>query len=967
MNEFVENVWTQFGIETQEHIEEIELNLVAAERSGATPELVGSLFRAFHSLKGLANAMGMSSFSRLGHRAENILGVIREGDFPLNSDVISLLLAALDEIKVLRQSVVASHSNAEADPLLMEHLAETFSLIEHTAAAHEAVTSNPTPPMPELHDDPEMLRYFIELTREKIVAISSVLEPFCSATSVVEGSSAESAGNELNELTYVAETMGFLKLVEILNNLRGILPLQGSVGDRPHSAPTATLLELHDQLRHIEHASGNLDAGANALHAILSESTHAAIEHLFATVLEQLDLLPSDSDAENRASARSLHSALSALNSRLAFFMPRDHCAIILMFEDLFSRAASGEFPIADEIVVMTREEMRGIMGHYRTCITEENCLQETSGELAGKLQRLQDYIWAYASGRDVRNQVVAFRQFMTELNIEPELLKILSPENARDLMQMLEQGVHIYEVRVHLESNEEMAARFLTWIETSGGRIITNRTLFIDGRNWYEMLMVSPLSRTEIKQNLALFDPQGSCLHLNPWAGGRPEKGTLTKIFDDAAAQHRQSVPPAVVSNNVIRVQGETLDSFMNLIGEMVLARSRLNHIIHDERLTALAARLKHQKNGGGPDTTELLGLIEEHRSELLEADHLLHNSLGRLQESAVGLRVVPVEVVFKRLPRIVRDFSRSQGKKIRLEMTGQDVKIDKAMVENITDPLLHMVRNSVDHGVELPTVRAAAGKPNEAVIRVSAQQSGNSIVMEIHDDGAGIDTERVLHKAIERGLATAEGGTSLSREDVLRFIFQPGFSTVDVVTETSGRGVGMDVVMTNVMRMGGTIAVASEPGRGTTFTLRMPLSVAIQEVLMVDASGHALALPGRYVSEIIEIAADDLRVVDGEEGVLLRGTVIPLHGLAALLGYLAPAVEQSCRIAVVLTNGSRTIALEVNKVMRRQELFIKDIHESVAALPGVGGASILGNGRVVLILDGEDLLRMALSGSGR
>ena len=965
MSEFVDNVWSQFAIETQEHIEEIELNLVAAENSAATPELVGALFRAFHSIKGLANAMGMSSFARLAHRAEDILGVIREGDFPLNSDVISLLLAALEEIKVLRQHLVASHANEEANPLLMEHLAVTFSSIEQTATSHDTADSIPLPPLTELHEDPEMLRYFIELAREKIMAISSALEPFCAATSTVESRSAAPAVSEIDELAYAAEMMGFLKLVETLNDLRRVVPLQSQGEDGLNSALTAPLLELHDQLRHIESSSGTPDAGAHALHAILSDPMHVAVERLFATVVEQLYLLPSGNDADNRGIARTLHASFSALNSHLGFFMPRGNCSIILMFEDFFSRAASGELSIAGEIVEMTREEMHNIRRHYRNCITEERCLQENSTELALKLQSIQDFIWAYASGGEANNQVAVFRQLMAGLNIDPELVKILSPENARDLMKTLKQGVHIYEVRVHLESNEEMAARFLAWIETSGGRVITNRSLFIDGINWYEMLMVSPLHRKEIKQSLALFDPQGTSLHLNPLAGGVPENVAVVKTL--GAVEQRRGAPSAAVSGNMIRVQEEALDSFMNLIGEMVLARSRLSHIIHDDRLNTVAASLKNQRSGGGPDSAELLGLIEEHRLELLESDQLLQNSLGRLQEGAVGLRVVPVEVVFKRLPRAVRDFARSQGKKIRLEMLGQDVKIDKAMVENITDPLLHMVRNSVDHGVEKPKVRAAAGKPDEAVIRVSAQQSGNRIVLEIYDDGAGIDTDRVLHKAIERGLTDKTAGASLSREDIHRFIFQPGFSTVDVVTETSGRGVGMDVVMTNVMRMGGTISVASEPGRGAMFTLRMPLSVAIQEVLMVEASGHTLALPGRYVSEIIEITADDLQGDDGEEGVLLRGTVLPLHGLAALLGYSAPAVGRSGRIAVVLTNGSRSVAFEVDKVARRQELFVKDVHESVAALPGVAGASILGNGRVVLILDGEDLLRMALSGSGR
>jgi chemotaxis protein histidine kinase CheA len=317
---------------------------------------------------------------------------------------------------------------------------------------------------------------------------------------------------------------------------------------------------------------------------------------------------------------------------------------------------------------------------------------------------------------------------------------------------------------------------------------------------------------------------------------------------------------------------------------------------------------------------------------------------------------------MVFKRLPRVVRDLSQNQGKRIRLEMGGQEVKIDKAMVDILVDPLLHMVRNSIDHGIETPDVRKAQGKPLEAVIKVSARQQGNSIMIGISDDGKGIDAERVLQKAVERGLVREEEKGDLSRQEIFRFIFQPGFSTAAAVTETSGRGVGMDVVMTNVMRLGGSITVESEAGRGADFQLQMPLSAAVQEVLMVEAAGQTLALPGRYVSEVLEIGAEEVQSLRGERAILLRGMFLPLHPLAGLLGFAPREKADSGQVClVVFTNGRQMVGIEVDRVLRRQELFTKDIQEAVAALPGVGGASILGNGRVVLIMDGEELLKLS------
>jgi chemotaxis protein histidine kinase CheA len=307
-----------------------------------------------------------------------------------------------------------------------------------------------------------------------------------------------------------------------------------------------------------------------------------------------------------------------------------------------------------------------------------------------------------------------------------------------------------------------------------------------------------------------------------------------------------------------------------------------------------------------------------------------------------------------------MVRDLALAQGKKIRLELIGQEVKIDKAMVESLADPLLHMVRNSVDHGVEAPDDRLKAGKPDEAIICIQAEQQGSRIIIRVKDDGKGIDPERIRRKAIERGLVKETDSLQMSKEEILNFIFKPAFSTADVVTETSGRGVGMDVVWTSVMRLGGTIHLDSEVGRGTTFTLQMPLSAAVQEVLLVKSAQQTLAIPGRYVAELVEIEPEAYQTVQGRTAILLRGNFLPIVRLEALLGYpIAETSSQAC--VVVISDGQRSLGVSVQAFVGRQELFTKDIHPRLAALPGVGGASILGDGRVVLILDAAALFRLA------
>jgi chemotaxis protein histidine kinase CheA len=352
-------------------------------------------------------------------------------------------------------------------------------------------------------------------------------------------------------------------------------------------------------------------------------------------------------------------------------------------------------------------------------------------------------------------------------------------------------------------------------------------------------------------------------------------------------------------------------LDQFMNQIGEMVLVRGQLAHIIGDQRVREGLHRLRHGQEGHLKDPQSQLAdlqqvaeSLDDQLRRLQETDALIQGALSRLQDSVMGLRVVPVELVFKRFPRMVRDLALAQGKQIRLELIGQEVKIDKAMVESLADPLLHMVRNSADHGVEKPEERRQAGKPDEAVIRIQAEQQGSRIMIRVIDDGKGIDPERVRRKAVDRGLVKEEDSLQMSKEDILSFIFRPAFSTADVVTETSGRGVGMDVVRTSVMRLGGTIHLDSEVGRGTTFTMQMPLSAAVQEVLLVNTANQTMAIPGRYVAELVEVSPDEYQTVKGRTAILLRGNFLPIVRLEEVLGY-PPAEKQSHRYVVVLSDG--------------------------------------------------------------
>jgi chemotaxis protein histidine kinase CheA len=367
-----------------------------------------------------------------------------------------------------------------------------------------------------------------------------------------------------------------------------------------------------------------------------------------------------------------------------------------------------------------------------------------------------------------------------------------------------------------------------------------------------------------------------------------------------------------------------------------------------------------------------ELLPLLlrfEERDRWLRDTEERLSAGLSRLHQSALELRVVPVEVVFNRLPRLVRDLAQRQGKSIELVVEGHEVRVDRSMVEALADPLIHLVRNAVDHGIEPPEERRAAGKPERARLRLRAAKRGAKIDIEIADDGRGLNAEAIRAKAVARGLVTAARAAQLADEEIFQFIFAPGLSTAASVTETSGRGVGMDVVLNTVRRRNGDITLRSVRDRGTAFVLTLPVSAALQSTLIVRINGQSLAIPERHVIAVAEIEREAIRQVGAQRSTRYRDATLPLYSLAALLGITgeAPSAASSAQPIIVAGNGRQTIGLEVDEIEHRRELFLKPLHPLLAHFPTIGGASVVGDGRVVLVLDGEQLLDLAARGIER
>jgi two-component system chemotaxis sensor kinase CheA len=405
----------------------------------------------------------------------------------------------------------------------------------------------------------------------------------------------------------------------------------------------------------------------------------------------------------------------------------------------------------------------------------------------------------------------------------------------------------------------------------------------------------------------------------------------------DDATSQPApQSAPKRNVAEASIRVDVDLLDTLMRQVGELVLSR---NQIVRQA------------------------GLLDD--VDLLRASQRLNLIASELQEGVMKTRMQPIDHLWSKLPRVVRDLGAACGKQVRLEMVGRDTELDRTLLEAVKDPLTHLVRNAVDHGLEAPERRVAAGKAVEGTLTLRAFHEGGQVVVEVTDDGAGIDPEKIRAKAQEKGLRRPEQLEQMSAAELLQLVFAPGFSTAAAVTNVSGRGVGMDVVKTNIESIGGAIEIESVLGRGTTCRLRIPLTLAIVASLTIECAGDRYAIPQISLQELVTLDADRaaqaVETVSGAEVYRLRGSLLPLVRLSRVLGVESERPDGHVVIAVLQADGRR-FGLVVDRVLNTEEIVVKPLSTRLKSIGVYSGATILGDGQVALILDVQALAKNAL-----
>ena len=645
-----------------------------------------------------------------------------------------------------------------------------------------------------------------------------------------------------------------------------------------------------------------------------------AHEHMSAleTLLVAIDLRAPDSEALN-AIFRAVHS----VKGGAAAFGHKALSEFTHDFESILDRVRKGQLALTKPRV-NTFLKAGDIMRHHLVALEQESPPDKAAMD--------------------------ASRQALLALSVET-LDESLAEQDASATLPR-------YQIEVHLERSQYGADAVLNTLkeDIAGLGAVTNiRTEAIDERLIaFFFDLDTDIDADELRESLEFLVPAEAINILaNERRGSAPR--SVAPLVDDSDGEFgffepsepavKKAAPTAaiitdsdvqlssLVDASSIRVNVVKVDQLINLVGELVIA----------EAMLSLSA----------------LGMDPNQETRLAAGLAQLARNTRDLQDAVLAIRMLPISFVFSRLPRLTRDLSERLGKEVDLELFGEDTELDKSVIEKIADPLTHLVRNAIDHGIETPDVRRALGKPPNGLLTVRASHQGGSIVIRVTDDGAGLNRQRILAKAQELGL---DGGETWDDGEVWQLIFTPGFSTAAAVTDVSGRGVGMDVVWQNVHSLGGKIDIDSSPGEGTSMTIRLPLTLAILDGMSISVSGETYILPLASIAQSLQPDRSDIKSVNGNEVVLVRGEYIPITSLATLFN-LPASTNTDQAILVILEIDEKRAALRVDELLGQQQVVLKSLEANYRKVSGVSGATILGDGRVALILDAGFLVSIAHS----
>ncbi len=932
-------LFADFIIEAKEHLETIEPNLLELEKAPDNLSLLNEIFRPMHSLKGASGFLGLNRMNGLAHKAENILDELRKGSMSVTSEIMDVILSSTDALRQMIDSLEASNTEGDVDT---SHIIATLdALMAGDMSARPKPVSAPDRPAaapaaeqaaaPEKKpEEPAAPEFSLRQTGDVETWIEGLanLPPY-----------ALTAFGEAHLRDFIEEAKD-----NIANLSDGLLQLE--------KHPEGQTDLVNDLFRYFHNLKGNSGIiGYQELNSLTHEAetllnavrkdeypVTPALVDLLLLVVDVLEaLIYRIEPAQGQAAPQDASELLEKLRQAVAG-------GSVELPDSLLASSAPGPVSAATatpaELAEAARVLPEGGKAAFATVPDRDDVImfQNTIGQQFGTISSALVGMQADGSNREYADAM--YRSLVTIQNccgfMGLEDIKVYAQRTAGIVDQGRSSGLDFGIMAGLLEQECAIIHDMLA--------------------SAVEKMQESPEAPAPQEAPAAVREtPAASAkdpAQADPAVQPPAEKAAPKPAAQPATAKSPAAAAPAKAeegskASSTIRVDHEKLDHLMNLIGELIINRNRYS---------MLARQLEDSSNID-------IGLIAQNLSETTYAMARISDDL---QDTIMKVRMVPVASVFSRFPRLVRDLSRKSGKDVDLIMEGEETELDKSVVEVIGDPLVHLIRNSVDHGIEPDDIRRERNKNPKGKVWLRAYYKGNSVAIEIEDDGKGIDPEKMREVAIRKGVITPEEAKALDDRESMELIFAPGFSSAEVITDISGRGVGMDVVRTNIKNLKGSINITSEVGKGTKFTLSLPLTLAIIDALMVNVAEEMYAIPLDAVSETTKIEARRLTDVKGRKAVTLRGEVLGVVSLAELLGLPCRMAQQDVLSVVVIQDNERRLGLVVDRLLERQEIVIKPLGSYLGDLKGISGATIMGDGSVILILDPHEIYTLATSRAG-
>ena len=966
-------LWQAFFTEVSEQLDNLELILVdpdAAQRAD-----IHQLFRDFHTIKSSCAMMDFHSMERIAHASEDYLDIVRKGRAALNSDTISMLLKGIDWLKTQMQLTRTTGNTPGENPELHTSLLalsaqfatparSTSNEAEKSRSENDGgntpnhTFSSGAPDVPRLSDD-EINEFASACKAELLGSLAADADPVKTKRS-------------LNKLVSICNLVGFTALSSLLKKFIKLKTANEIQRSQEVAAEILNRLEIIEK-------DYQVDCGSHAVHSLFLDALFpdfAQSSGRLEFILDSMEENPDDDDTiiqcETLLHALSIYASLFGFHQLKLFYRYTLQTLRSIRRGDIPDKIAAFyalrqafDFPAAEQLHAGETTEFR-------------ESLQKRQADLnVGITHSL------YSAGHDHAREIIA-----GILEIERASLDLLMPGSLIALHDIVQAGKPLFDVAINLDSDQTLVDQMIQ-VLTENTQVLHNRSIYDqktgDFFTCLSFLVASDTDIATVITALKSVNANGEHFRCKPLR-------YLKDISSAAPANKSQDTQPSqgktASINATLRIDSTALDNLVTQVGEMIMIRNMMAHALHDSHIednlatcmklleaTPLATTQSNPEESAGLDDSQRQQLqhtllaMNAFRHQVESVNNRMQTAIAAIQERILDLRVVPVSAVFDRIPQLVRKMADTQKKDIRLIISGKDVRIDKGMVDILMEPLIHLVRNCIDHGIEPPVERIQHNKPAQATLTLSASQEGSTLVLRIADDGRGINVGMIRASAIRKGFINATD--ALTDEETYKLIFLPGFSTAETITETSGRGVGMDVVITRINHIGGDIDVQSRPGHGTQFFLKLPLSAAIQGVVLARAESRLYAIPQNSIIEVIPMTQQDVHLLHGQSALRLRGSMIPAFRLVDLILsrgvttnnhlHFEPLELENQTIAIILGYGTQRIAVVVDDVAGREDVFIRGLHKDLRNLDSLSGAAVLGNGQLVLILNSANLLQQA------